>query len=314
MTGDWIIISLLSVLAVAGAVVALVGRPRPVDHLCAKCRYPLGPTPHAQFCPECGTPAERVLISDSEPVVVRTMIGAMVSFCAVAFLANRFGPAWGEALADRFYSGAHAVRTDLDASSIIPADPTRPVFRVRSKVESDVMRDAAVRPRRLTLELNLGQGAPTVAPVKLALPLGADDVALRTFLEKAREAAAPLGIALDPATGLEAVRAAADQRALDPSLSIVGALANAWVANARTVRVERDSHGRRMTADVPATSRVPRVEVSSPGSFDLPSHDLGIVQSRASMAMRLGGLAYGPLIIGIVSRLLRPKYAPWPPK
>jgi hypothetical protein len=319
MTGTLVPIFAL-VLTLALAALALWRARRPVEGLCPKCSYALGPTPELSTCPECGSAPSRV-ITARVPRGSRWR-SALVYLCALLLLALAayFHPVAGAWIASATHSGPRWVqRADLRA--IVQFSPGwREEFSLGAQIErsqwgSDAG-EGTVKLRSITLGTFAGPERAPVASITIAYPPGPSDEALREFVRQAAAGARARGLDADESRWLDAVHAV-----LGPIEKNVGfldvpvALAHAWFpggglgdgTNIRNLPLlpSEPNKAPRARMILPASSLVPS-SVESPDFRDALK-----LWSRVTMA---GALAYVILLVTIYRVRNRTLTTPWPPK
>lgn len=312
---DWIIISLLSVLAIAGAVVACTRVRKPVPGLCPKCRYSLGPTPEITTCPECGSKPERVIVA-----VVPTGMRRRLFFCYACSLAAvalnlGYSKTIGKAIADLRFTGPRVTEWWYQSGTIHAFGyPGREVM-IQVSSQREVWPDGRSTLRTLEIRVPGGARLGLLPTIELSFPPGPDDAAIETFLYDLGEYMAACGLPFDHDRADTALRRAIAELVGSERADVAGTLGCTLFPNAIPVeqvlnRATRDEFNRTHWSQQPPVFRegLPRA-----GSA-WESRQLRNAGSMAQLAVGLPVAALQFLSLFAFPLRNRTLYAPWPPK
>lgn len=307
------------VLILALAALALSRTRTPVEGLCSKCSYALGPTPDLTTCPECGSaPAHVITARIPKSRVWRSALVYLCAFLVLA-LATVYHPLAGAWVASATHTGPRWVqRADLRA--IVQFSPGwREEFSIGARIEraqwGDDSGNGAVQLRSVTLSAESGPERAPVASVTILYPPGPSDEALREFVRLAAAGARARNLDADESRWLAAVRAVLGPIEKQSAfLDVPVALAHAWFPGGGL----GDGTSFRNLPMLPADqNQAPRARMIMPASTLIPTsvespdyRSATQLWSRATLAAAL------VLVIALTSAYRirnRTLTRPWPP-
>jgi hypothetical protein len=315
MTGDTIIILVLTVLTLAGGIVAWIRVRTPVPGLCPNCRYSLGPTPEITTCPECGTKPERVIVAVVPKGFRRRLFFCYACSFAPVVLSMGYGRFIGEAIADVRFNGPRVTEWWSQHGSVHAFGYPGREIMIHVTSERDVWPDGRSVIRTLEIRVPGGARLGLLPTIELSFPPGPDDAAIETFLYDLGEYMAACSLPFDHDRASRALRKAIAEAMKDGRTDVVGILGCAWFPNAIPVEqvLNRATHRELNATHWSQWPPVLRNSLPRVGGTH-PSPQLQDAESMARLVVGLPLAALQFLTLFAFPLRNRTRYAPWPPK